>query len=52
MKDDSRAKDDARVVVAYVMLVFIICFGIFIGWVGHMMLTDVKQAECVHVQSN
>jgi hypothetical protein len=52
MTEDKRVKDDARVVVAYVMLMFIICFGIGIGWIGHMMLTSVKQAECVHVQSN
>lgn len=48
----SAIKDDSRVVVAYVMLMFVILFGIGIGWVGHMILTSATTQRICNGQGN
>lgn len=48
----ARSKGDSHVVVAYIMLMFVILFGIAIGWVGHMILVSSTAQQVCNGQSN
>lgn len=52
MDQRARSKGDSHVVVAYIMLMFVILFGIAIGWVGHMILVSSNTQQVCNGQSN
>lgn len=56
MINDQRKNDKSYVVVAYVMLLFFILFGMMIGWLGHLALTSYKNSSrmetCLHGENH
>lgn len=48
----NNGKNDSNVVLAYVMLMIIILFGIGIGWVGHMVMINYRDKPVCHGENN